>query len=82
MTQKDLNVALHAHATASSTMHDNQHEARNAVDGDDKSYWASAPGQFEATFGVFFGSHKTIKQIIINWKFPAKKFEVYILKFC
>lgn len=70
------NVCFNRKVIASSTMADGQHEAHMAVDGYRDNFWASAPGDTEATFTIFFDGPKILKELTISWKYPAEEFEV------
>lgn len=70
------NVCLKANVVASSTMNDGQHEAHMTVDGYKDNFWASNPGDQQATMTVFFEGPKSLKEIRINWKYPAEEFEI------
>ena len=64
-----------AHAEASTTMNDGQHEPKMAIDGGENSFWASQPGIEKAEFKLVFQA-STVKEIEIQWKYLPEHFEV------
>ena len=64
-----------AHAEASSTMNDGQHEPKMAIDGGENSFWASQPGVEKTEFKLVFQA-STVKEIEIQWKYIPEHFEV------
>ena len=58
-------------------VNDGLHNADRANDSDINSYWASNPSKNEVIFEIYFYKFPyVIKDIEINWKFPAKNFFV------
>lgn len=78
-TQLPINIALHQYARATSSLNDGQHNPSNAVDGNDKTYWASAYGSKEQIFTLYFSQVKTAREIIVKWKYPPKECDILIL---
>jgi hypothetical protein len=63
--------------SASSTQSDGLHNPDRALDSDVGSFWASNPSKIEVIYEVYFPNFPyVIKNIKIEWKFPAKKYKV------
>jgi len=64
-------------ASASSTQSDNLHAPENAIDLSVSNYWASNPSTNEVVFEVYLPKYPyIISSVTIEWKFPAKSFQV------
>lgn len=62
---------------ASSIQSDKLHDPLKALDSDVNSYWASDLSKNSVVFEAYFHKYPyVIKEIKINWKFPAKNFVV------
>jgi hypothetical protein len=73
----DLIPADNMKGSASSTQNDNLHNADRALDSDINSFWASNPSKNEVIFEVYFPRFPyVIKNIEIEWKFPAAAFKI------
>lgn len=63
--------------TASSTQSDGIHGPEKTLSDDLDVYWASNPTLSEVKFEIFMTKHPYIvKDMMIDWKFPAKSFQV------
>jgi len=63
--------------TASSNQMDGSHNPDKVLDDDSNAYWASDPVMTEVVFEIIFHKYPYIlKNMVIEWKFPAKNFKI------
>lgn len=66
-------------ADVDATSSNPQHDAKNIVDGDAQSYWASGSDPAaQVDVQLDFGAAKQIKTIEIEWEHPAQAFELQV----
>jgi hypothetical protein len=70
-------LASELKVTSTSTQSSGRHSPENGLDNSSQTYWASNPSNQDVIYEIYFHKYPTIiKRIIIDWKFPAKKFKV------
>lgn len=73
----EVDVALGAAATASSTLEALTHGATMVADGNDATFWASQLGiENPVTLTLDIGSPAHLQAVEIAWEYPAKQFSI------
>ena len=74
----DVNVALRAAVSASSTANAIAHGPSKAVDGQEATFWASrlSVSTEVVELSVDWGQAEHIKRVDVAWEFPAKAFSI------
>lgn len=73
----DKMLASEIKVTSTSTQSSGLHPPENGFDNASHNYWASNPSNQDVNYEIYFHKYPTIiKRIVIDWKFPAKKFKV------
>ncbi len=78
---KRVNLALLGIAEASSVSVDRNHEAFRAIDNHSNTFWQSSLGTEMVTFILSFSKWITADKLTIEWKYPAKEFEIFAMTY-
>ncbi|CRH01367.1 LCCL domain-containing protein [Plasmodium relictum] len=78
-----LDVALHKEATSTLSRQDKKFSPDKAVDGNLDTFWASQGFNIDTTpdsvyFDVNLGSKYKLQKVIIDWKYPATKYSIFL----